>query len=209
MNARILAYSAAAVLGAAVVAAVYLGAFDVAADSPHWRITSNALTLIRDRSVAVRAAGTKVPDLADADLIALGAEHYDAMCTGCHLAPGVTNSELRQGLYPEPPNLVEPTQRTPAEQFWIIKHGIKMSGMPAWGASHDDDSIWGLVAFVRQLPNLGAADYRSLTGRDVAGTSDQERHEHDDDHAAAASGITMEPAAEAAAAHDHGAGHEH
>lgn len=204
-----LAAGVVAVSGAALVAAAYLGAFNVAADAPHWGITSTAMSLVRDRSVAVRAAGTRVPDLADPDLIALGAEHYEAMCTGCHLAPGVANSELRRGLYPVPPRLVEPTQRTPAEQFWIIKHGIKMSGMPAWGTSHDDGSIWGLVAFVRRLPHLTAAEYRSLTGYDAAVGHDHGEHEHDGEHAVAAPGSTMEPAAQAGDAHEHGAGHEH
>lgn len=77
----------------------------------------------------------------------------------CHLAPGVSKSETRSGLYPQPPNLA--TVRIPAAQaFWAIKHGIKMSAMPAWGSSHDDETIWSLVAFLQILPTLTAEQYK-------------------------------------------------
>jgi hypothetical protein len=71
-----------------------------------------------------------------------------------------------------PPNLAAASHgdahghgmRSPAEQFWIIKHGLKMTGMPAWGRTHDDESLWAIVAFLRQLPNLNVDQYRALTG---------------------------------------------
>jgi mono/diheme cytochrome c family protein len=153
---------------------VYEGAYDVGADQPHWRLTARVLGVIRDRSIAVRASGLAVPDLADPDLIALGAEHYAEMCTGCHLTPGAPDTELRRGLNPQPPRLALPGTRTPAEAFWIIKHGIRMTGMPAWGATHDDRAIWGLVAFTRKLPTLDAAAYSKLTG-----AAEHESHDHD------------------------------
>src|SRR3546814_1099025 len=55
-----------------------------------------------------------------------------AMCTGCHLAPGMSETEMSRGLYPAPPDLTKTTVEA-AEAFWVIKHGIKASGMPAWG----------------------------------------------------------------------------
>jgi mono/diheme cytochrome c family protein len=85
------------------------------------------------------------------------------LCVSCHLAPGVTKSELRAGLYPHPPNLAEEDIRDPRRTFWTIKHGIKMSAMPAWGKSLDDEVIWDLVAFVRQLPNVSPETYRQLS----------------------------------------------
>jgi mono/diheme cytochrome c family protein len=123
-----------------------------------------------------------VPDLADRDLIARGAEHYSEMCTGCHLAPGVTTSELRQGLYPVPPNFSAGISRRPAEAFWVIKHGIKMSAMPAWGSTHDDEAIWAIVAFLQQLPTLDANEYSALTGEPDAVDDDHEAGGHDHEH---------------------------
>lgn len=165
----------AVILGASVY--VYAGGYNIAADEPHWPLTHRFLRLVRDRSIAARATGVAMPDLADKDLIALGAEHYSAMCSGCHLAPGLTDSEIRVGLYPLPPNLAT-EKRPPAEQFWIIKHGIKMSGMPAWGKTHDDEAIWGLVAFLRQLPDLDAVEYAALTGSTGESMNEHSDHDH-------------------------------
>jgi mono/diheme cytochrome c family protein len=207
------------VVGLASLAFAYSGSYDVAADQPHWKLTARVLAKIRERSIAVRAAGLTVPNLADPALISLGAEHYAGMCTGCHLAPGMGDNEMRQGLYPRPPNLSERQDRTPAETFWVIKHGLKMSGMPAWGVTHDDEAIWGLVAFVQQLPTMDAAAYAAIT--DEEDDADHGHCGHDDhDHggisdevndAAAIAGATMGTAAEHGHPHTHsdGEGNEH
>ena len=182
-----------ALCGVAFVIA-YSGGYNVAADDPHWGVTTRTLSSIRQWSIAARSTDIVVPNLDDRDLIALGAEHYVEMCTGCHLAPGVGDNEMRQGLYPKPPNLSEKRDRKPAETFWIIKHGIKMSGMPAWGVTHDDESIWGLVAFLRQLPTMDAATYAALTHsigdeNDNHGGHEHADHEHDSDNAAEHPGV--------------------
>src|SRR5262249_39168176 len=117
---------------------VYSGMFDVAADVPHSSLVNWAMAVVRDRSIAVRTEEIQVPTLDDTKLIAQGAEHYDSMCVGCHLAPGVKDSEIRTGLYPQPPDLTEHMHARAAEMFWVIKHGIKMTAMPAWGKTHDD-----------------------------------------------------------------------
>lgn len=179
-----LSFGFAAVLLAGVGASAYFGAFNVAADAPHSAVTSRTLALMRDRSIAVRAADLTVPNLANRDLIATGAEHYSAMCAGCHLAPGIASSELRVGLYPEPPDLSAGTSLRPAEAFWVIKHGIKMSAMPAWGGTHDDATIWAIVAFVQQLPTLDANAYAALTRQ--SGAADHEHQHADHDHVYAA-----------------------
>lgn len=175
----------AAVFPAAILlagmAVAWAGLYNVAADAPHWRATSAFLEWVRDRSVAARSATLVVPNLAEPALIRDGAGHYAAMCEGCHLAPGTAGSELRGGLNPRPPDLTA-TGRTgsPAADFWVIKHGLKMTGMPTWGVSHDDRSLWGLVAFVRQLPQLTAADYRALKDSHTMGGTGcgQAGHEH-------------------------------
>src|SRR3546814_15103370 len=66
-------------------------------------------------------------------------------------------------LYPQAPILFKGSDRSASEQFWIIKHGIKMTAMPAWGKTHDDRLIWDMVAFIRQLPSLSPAQYQAMT----------------------------------------------
>ena len=154
---------AAIVLAFAGAAAyVYLGVYNVAADEKHWAATERFLQSVRMRSVRAhsRQAGD-VPDLDDAKRIQTGAGQYAEMCVQCHLAPGAKESPLRQGLYPQPPDLTQ-VKVEPRAAFWVIKHGIKMTGMPAWGASHDDATIWALVAFLQKLPGLDANAYAKM-----------------------------------------------
>jgi mono/diheme cytochrome c family protein len=200
--------------GAVVLGWAYSGQYNVAADAPHWDVTTRVLATVRERSIGVRAAGLNVPNLADPALIALGAEHYAGMCTGCHLAPGVGDNEMRQGLYPQPPNLSVRRDRSPAQSFWIIKHGLKMSGMPAWGVTHDDEAIWGLVAFLQQLPTMDATVYAAFTQNNGEADHDQDAHEHGDtehggDGSSTLAGATMGGSADAVGTHEHPDGERH
>jgi mono/diheme cytochrome c family protein len=122
------------------------------------------LSTARDRSIEVRSRDIQVPDLSEEALIRAGAGNYNAMCIGCHLAPGLAGTELSNSLYPAPPNLSKlGVDGHPAAAFWIIKHGIKSTGMPAWGKSMADPYIWGMVAFLQQLAVTGC---RAIQGSD-------------------------------------------
>jgi len=167
---------AAGIVGLAA-AVLYFGVFDVAADAPHAALIYRILETARDRSIAVRARDIKVPALDGAQQVANGAKDYAEMCTDCHLAPGQGDSELRDGLYPRPPKLTERIEATPGEMFWVIKHGIKLTAMPAWGPTHSDERIWGIVAFLQKLPDLTLEQYRAL-----AGANPNHQHLHDHDH---------------------------
>jgi len=162
-----------ALLGAFAVAGGLFfagGGYDFAADRPHWPLTARLIESARERAIAVRSADLVVPALDAPELIEAGAEHYAAMCTTCHLEPGLSNSELRIGLYPQPPDLTRSghehgaanEEQSARRRFWIIKHGLKLTAMPAWGATHRDIDIWGLVAFLQRLPALSVDEYRAL-----------------------------------------------
>ena len=142
---------------------VYFGAYDVAADVPHTKLAFWWMTEVRERSVAVRARNIHVPsDLSNPARVAAGAGLYNEMCSSCHLAPGMQKTEISQGLYPRAPELSRGIGLTPGEEFWTIKHGIKMTGMAAWGRTHNDTLIWDMVAFLRKLPTLSPEQYRTL-----------------------------------------------
>jgi mono/diheme cytochrome c family protein len=151
-----------AIVGAAAVV-IFSGVYNVAADVPHSKLVYWLMDTSRDRSIAVHAADIVVPDdLADPDRVAAGAGLYAEMCSRCHLAPGMKRTEISQGLYPRPPELHRGTDLTPAEEFWVVKHGIKMTGMPAWGVTHSDKLLWDMVAFLQRLPKLTPEQYRAL-----------------------------------------------
>lgn len=157
----------------AFFAFAFSGIHQVGADVPHWSITWHAIGLVREHAVERRLADIKPPPLDDPALIRLGAEHYSKMCTGCHLAPGMGRSELRDGLYPAPSNLTR-FAPDPSEAFWIIKHGLKMTVMPAWGLTHDDHTIWAMVAYLQKQPRMSAAEFHALTANASAGEDHDE-----------------------------------
>ena len=158
-------------LAGIVGAFIYAGAYNVGADAPHWSFVHSTLDTLRERSIARSARGIEVPaDLNSAERIATGAGLYAEMCTGCHLGPGLEKTELSQGLYPPAPELASTgLEYTPAQQFWAIKHGVKLSAMPAWGKTHDDQLIWSMVAFIRQLPKMSPAQYQAAVASAPAG----------------------------------------
>ena len=151
------------VLAIGAVVFVGSGVYNIGADDHHTKIVLSIITQLRNRSIAVRAHEIDVPNLNDSKSIAAGAQRYAALCIGCHLAPGVTKSEGRAGLYPHPPNLAEENVDDAQKAFWTIKHGIKMSAMPAWGKSLNDAAIWDIVSFVRQMPMMTPETYQELS----------------------------------------------
>jgi mono/diheme cytochrome c family protein len=153
---------ASLVIGGVAGAVLFTGFYDIGADAPHTPPIHWLIETLRDRSIAVRARGITVPaDLSDPKRISTGAGLYAAMCTGCHLAPGMEKTEISQGLYPPAPELSRPLAHSPAEEFWMIKHGVKLTAMPAWGRTHSDQLMWDMVAFVRKLPTLSPAQYQA------------------------------------------------
>jgi mono/diheme cytochrome c family protein len=158
------------VLGAA--AYVFSGAYNVAAVPIQRGFLDQNLARISDRSVARHAAGIPVPPLADPAMLKLGAAHYRDMCVTCHGAPGVRASEIGVGLNPHPPNLIHSAgDMAPNEIYWIVKNGIKMTGMPAFGPTHDEHEIWSMVAFVEQFPKLSPEAYQAAVA--AAGNAEE------------------------------------
>ena len=165
------------VIGIGLGVFAYSGFYNIGADDHHWSLTYSILQTVRDRSIHVRSEDIKVPNLEDPQLILKGAGQYAAMCTGCHLAPGIEDSEVRVGMYPQPPNLSR-MHVDPQDAFWVIKHGIKMSAMPAWGGSHDDPTIWSMVAFLEKLPSMSPAQYKAIVAKAPPDEDMGEEHDH-------------------------------
>jgi mono/diheme cytochrome c family protein len=152
-----------AFLSIGAVVFVGSGMYNIGADDHHTKIVLALIEQLREHSIAVRARSINVPPLEEPKMVASGAQHYAALCIGCHLAPGVTKSDIRPGLYPHPPNLAQEETQNAQRAFWVVKHGIKMSAMPAWGKSLDDAAIWDIVAFVRKMPDMTPETYQQLS----------------------------------------------
>ena len=147
---------------------LWSGVYSVAASRGHWAIMEWLLTFAMRNSVKTHALGIEAPPLDTSDLVTLGAGHFHSGCAFCHGAPGMPISPIAQGMLPPPPDLA--TQMRPwrdRELFWIVKNGIKYTGMPAWAAQQRDDEVWALVAFLRRLPALDPRGYRDLALGDL------------------------------------------
>ncbi len=167
-----------AVLGIGGGATVmYSCIINVAADEPHSDLVYWLLAETRENSIKIAAQNIEVPDLSDPELLLTGGADYEFMCATCHLKPGQSESDMSLGLYPAPPNLAVSNdnhkdhehgdaKQAAGQSFWVIKHGIKASGMPAWGKTHDDQRIWAMVAFIKRLPKLTPEQYQILTAID-------------------------------------------
>lgn len=205
MNRRSVTFVAAGLFAAiGGAAAIALSTFDVSARTRHWPATTWAIEVVRDHSIRSAAAGIVVPaGLGDRVNIMAGAEHYRAHCAVCHGAPGVEPDIIARGMYPAPPDLRYAAEhRGPAELFWIVKNGIKMSGMPAWG-DHGDEELWPVVALMQQLPKMTAEDYTRLTAE-----IDQAAGHHQHDTGAIPTPAAMPVAEAASPTHKHD-GHSH
>lgn len=147
--------------GAVLVA--WSGLYDVAASRGHWHITDSFLRFGMEQSVKARASDAPAPPLDDPNLVRLGAAHFHTGCAWCHGMPGTPIGPVPGHMLPPPPDLGErASEWTDQELFWIVKHGIKYAGMPAWPTQSRDDEVWTLVAFLRRLPALEPESYMAL-----------------------------------------------
>jgi len=175
---------------------IYSGAYDIGSDAPHWGVTYQVFETARIRSIKTHAARITPPvGLDDQTKVLMGTEHFADHCAVCHGAPGVPKGDIANGLYPQPPDLaVTSKPYTDAELFWIVKHGIKMTGMPSW-ADHDDDELWATVAFLRKLPGMTPEDYAKLVMQVM---SHGGQHHHD------SGGVRTQDHEHEPQQHDHG-----
>jgi mono/diheme cytochrome c family protein len=156
------------VAAGASTAVVYGGMINVAATDRHWTGTEWALHTTMQNSVRRAARGITPPDgidLRDPALAERAFGHYSVACTTCHGAPGVGASPWMITNPPSPLLVETAGQWSDGELYWIVKHGIKMTGMPALGPTHADHDLWAIAAFVRQLPTMTPEEYQAMSKR--------------------------------------------
>ncbi|MFD2238228.1 c-type cytochrome [Aureimonas populi] len=163
---------------AAIVAALgvsWSGLVSIAANTGHFQVVEWFLHSTMRNAVRTQSLPYSLPegvDLADPSLVRRAAGHFASACSSCHGAPGVLQSPTVLAMMPPPPRLEGQVGRwEDRELFWIVRHGIKYSGMPAWTTQERPDEVWAMVAFLRALPGMGEEEYRTLAlgGEGVAG----------------------------------------
>lgn len=163
-------------VGLAVGAFVFeTGRFNVAATAAPDFIDKMAPRML-DKAVERRAREVTNAIATDPAAVGRGLLHYRENCLPCHGAPGIEPKEFHEGMNPSPPDIDAPALQnaSDAEVFWIVKNGIRMTGMPAFGVNHSDDEIRDIVAFVRHAPKITDEERRSLS---AAGGGQDHHHE--------------------------------
>jgi mono/diheme cytochrome c family protein len=152
-------------IGAVIAGAifVFLGLYDVAASRQHLAPTFWLMETGLRESVKHHSRDIEPPPLEDEALVRRGLALYRAHCVQCHGAPGVPPEPFALGMRPAPANLAHTARIWSAAQlYWTVKHGIKMSGMPAWEFRLPDEDLWAIVAFTLKLPFYTPAAYQAL-----------------------------------------------
>jgi cytochrome c553 len=158
---RAIAFVVVAAFGGFLFAAS--GIMPIKASSGHWPITAWLLNFTMRRSVITHSLGMNAPKLDDAGLVAKGATHYEFGCRPCHGGPHLPQPVIAGHMTPHPPHLPpEIPKWQPEELFYIVKHGVKFTGMPAWPAQQRDDEVWAVVAFLLKIPKLSAQEYQTV-----------------------------------------------
>lgn len=166
---RFLPWAVSGLAAIAVAVVAFVNLFSVSARDPHWEITTKILEVARRWSIASEAKTIQVPAPGDRAQLVQGVVHYHAHCGVCHGGPGYEPGDIALGMYPRPADLKDvATRHTPAEMFWIVKNGIKMTGMPAW-ADHGDEELWPVVALLSAFPTMTPEAYSALVAEGNAG----------------------------------------
>lgn len=192
-----------AVAAGALLVVAYGGFVDVSATGAHSQPVEWFLHTTKESAVHAAIEDLEVPPLDDPAKLRSGLVHYHSMCVVCHGAPGIEPGEIAQGLNPMPPELDahDGGEERAKETFWVVKNGIRMTGMPAFGPTHSDESMWAITALVQRLPDLSAEEYAQMVanaglelesgghehgegghGEGAAGNASQEGSSEDDAH---------------------------
>ena len=161
---------ALSIIFAVVAAAFFFGGFyNVAASEDDAQIVSWALPKVREASVDRHSAGLAPPagmKLDDPAVIQAGAKaFYQRGCVSCHGGPGVEWAKFSEGIHPDPPDLKEVADDEPRMIFWVIKHGINMTGMPSFAKiGAEDKELWAITAFVKKFGSVKPEDFKAWTG---------------------------------------------
>jgi mono/diheme cytochrome c family protein len=155
---------AVALVGVVAVVLAYAGVVPVAAGQHHFGLIEWYLETAADHAVDRGGAGVQPPSGVDSpQMLQMGLVHYQEMCVTCHGAPGVEPSEIGKGLYPDPPLLERKKRARLGPTYWIVKNGIRDTGMPAFGATHTEQELWAIAAFAVAMPHMTPEEYARRT----------------------------------------------
>ena len=129
---------------------IYLGADE----KPSFAERTFAMQVL-DASIERHIASLKNPVSPSEENIEAGAQVYLAHCAGCHGVPANPDSQFGRSFYPQVPGFFkQPPDMSETQNFYIVLHGIRWTGMPSFGATLSDTQIWQAVTFLSNVSSL-------------------------------------------------------
>jgi hypothetical protein len=170
---RFMSYIGALAILIAIVAAVYFfaGFYNAAATASEPEFVASLLRRIRIASIERHAVEKPPISIDDQAMIERGARAYAVRgCTNCHGGPGVMRAKFSNGLRPRPRDLKDVANEfDPAQIFWAVRNGIRMTGMPGFNLIEaSDQELWTITAFVKRLPGVSEDNYKTWTAGALA-----------------------------------------
>ncbi len=171
------------VIAGGVFAVSHFGLYPIGADNPpgslERALASRAMDVYADKH---KPEGGNAVQITPANLTE-GAKQYEERCAFCHGGAKATISPMRDRFNPPVPQLVN---RIPHDEdawlFWVTKHGVRMTGMPAWGGVMSDDEMWKVIAFIKHSdklpPEVRSAWQKLATTPGTIKEHTPEQHEH-------------------------------
>ena len=160
-----------------------LGLYPIGADSPPGSLERALAGRAMDRYAEKHKPAGDNPVQITSDNLTEGAKEYEEHCAFCHGGAKAKISPMQDKLNPPAPQLID---RIPHDDeawlFWVIKHGVRMTGMPAWDGILSDEEIWKIIAFIKRSDKLPAAvqsawQKMAATPGEI-GEHTPEQHEH-------------------------------
>jgi mono/diheme cytochrome c family protein len=155
---RVLWHGLAIVGLATVVGALWFASQGIGSKATPGPIETRVARAVRHQLVPAAARSRTNPDPATAETLKAGMAHWADHCASCHGNDGAGQTAMGQGLYPKAPDMRLPATQalSDGELFYLIEHGVKLTGMPAWGTGtpEGEQGSWHLVQFIRHLASL-------------------------------------------------------
>ena len=154
----------AALLAVAVIAGATLLRGGISARPEPSALESRVARTVRTLAIPDDAKRAQNPLPRTPEVLAEARAHFADHCASCHANDGSGDTEIGKRLYPRAPDMrkSQTQQLTDGEIFYIIENGVRLTGMPAWGGEGHEDASWGLVHFVRRLPELSAEEQAAM-----------------------------------------------
>lgn len=142
---------------------VMKGFVNTRADQPPSALESKIAMSAMDASADRNAPDQKNPVAATEENLVAGAKLYNDNCAGCHGVPSNSNTQFGGAFYPPVPQFFKDAPDMPDnENFYVIRHGVRWTGMPAWNKTLSDQQIWQITTFLATIGKLPPAALQQL-----------------------------------------------